>query len=99
MIDQETQNETTASARRWGTAAALVAAGMGAIEAYHSSHDAAAQSHYLALADRHGIGVTGGSDFHGEGTRRSEFFGVTNLPAARFDELLDRAARARAVVA
>lgn len=28
MIDQETQNETTASARRWGTAAALVAAGL-----------------------------------------------------------------------
>jgi uncharacterized membrane protein YkoI len=28
MIDQDTQNETTASARRWGTAAALVAAGL-----------------------------------------------------------------------
>jgi uncharacterized membrane protein YkoI len=28
MIDQETQNETTASARRWGTAAALMAAGL-----------------------------------------------------------------------
>ena len=28
MIDQETQTETTASARRWGTAAALLAAGL-----------------------------------------------------------------------
>ena len=28
MIDQDTQNETSASARRWGTAAALVAAGL-----------------------------------------------------------------------
>jgi hypothetical protein len=34
--------------------------------------------------------VTGGSDFHGDGTRRSEFFGVTNLPADRFEELLTR---------
>jgi hypothetical protein len=78
---------------------ALVAAGLGAIEVYHSSHDLTQQAHYLALAEYHGVGVTGGSDYHGEGTRRSEFFGVTNLPAARFDDLMNRAARARAAVA
>ena len=77
----------------------LVAAGLGAIEAYHSSHDPAEETRYLALADRYGVGVTGGSDYHGEGTRRSEFFGVTNLPAGRFDDLMNRAARARAAVA
>jgi predicted metal-dependent phosphoesterase TrpH len=76
----------------------LVAAGLEAIEAYHSSHDAAMQAHYLTVAEQYGMGVTGGSDYHGEGTRRSEFFGVTNLPAARFDELLSRAGRARARV-
>ena len=77
----------------------LVMAGMGAIEAYHSSHDLATQEHYLALAGRYGLGVTGGSDFHGESARRAEFFGVTHLPAPHFDDLLARASRARAVVA
>jgi 3',5'-nucleoside bisphosphate phosphatase len=77
----------------------LAEAGLGAIEAYHSSHDAVTEAHYLALAERYGTGVTGGSDYHGEGTRRSEFLGVTNLPSAHFEELLSRAARARAAVA
>jgi hypothetical protein len=76
----------------------LVAAGLGAIEVYHSSHDAADQTRYLALADQHGVGVTGGSDFHGEGTRRSECFGVTHLPADRFEELLTRVGDVRAGV-
>ncbi len=75
----------------------LVDAGLGAIEAYHSSHDAEQEARYLALADRYGVGVSGGSDYHGEGTRRSEFFGVTHLPSTRFQDLMDRAARVRAV--
>jgi predicted metal-dependent phosphoesterase TrpH len=75
----------------------LVEAGLGAIEAYHSSHDAETQSHYLTLAARHGVGVTGGSDFHGEAARRAEFFGVTQLPQEHFDDLLSRAGRARTV--
>jgi hypothetical protein len=49
----------------------------------------------MAMAEHHGVGVTGGSDYHGEGTRRSEFFGVTNLPAAHFDALVARATQAR----
>ena len=76
----------------------LVEAGLAAIEAYHSSHDDAVQAHYIALADQQGVGVSGGSDYHGEGTRRAEFFGVTNLPSARYEDLLARAARAREVV-
>ena len=77
----------------------LVAAGLGAIEAYHSSHDPATEEHYLTLAADHGVGVTGGSDYHGEGTRRSEFFGVTNLPAGHFEALTRKASRARVTVA
>jgi len=76
----------------------LVAAGLAAIEAYHSSHDAQLESHYLALAQRYGLSITGGSDYHGEGTRRSEFFGVTNLPLQHFEGLVDRAAQVRAKV-
>jgi predicted metal-dependent phosphoesterase TrpH len=65
----------------------LVEAGMQAIEVFHSSHDAVAQAHYLDLAKRHDLLVTGGSDYHGEGTRRSEFFGIVNLPREHFDTL------------
>jgi len=66
---------------------ALVDAGLSAIEAYHSAHDAAAVARYLAIATTHGLAVSGGSDFHGEGTRRSEFFGVVGLPRADYDRL------------
>ena len=69
----------------------LVEAGLVAIEAFHSSHDAAQQAHYVKLAKEHGVAVTGGSDYHGEGTRRSEFFGVLELPREYFDEFLARA--------
>ena len=69
----------------------LVDAGLEAIEVFHSSHDEAAQAHYLEIARRHELLVTGGSDYHGEGTRRAEFFGVVSLPQAFFDELLSHA--------
>lgn len=71
----------------------LVNAGLTALEAFHSSHDQALQSHYLALAQKLGLAVTGGSDYHGEGTRRAEFFGVVRLPAEHFEELLRRSRR------
>jgi predicted metal-dependent phosphoesterase TrpH len=75
----------------------LVDAGMGAIEVYHSSHDQAQTEHYLALARQYRLLVTGGSDFHGEGTRRSEFFGVTNLPREHFAALQARVTTGPAV--
>ena len=77
----------------------LVAAGLEAIEVYHSSHDTADEVRYLEMTARYGIGVTGGSDYHGAGTRRSEFFGVTNLPLLHFRDLLNRAERARTAIA
>jgi 3',5'-nucleoside bisphosphate phosphatase len=73
----------------------LVAAGLTAIEAYHSSHDAEMVNRYLTAARTYSLAITGGSDFHGVGTRRSEFFGVTNLPAADFEGLRERASRTR----
>ena len=68
----------------------LVEAGLMAIEAFHSSHDAEMQTHYVALARQHGLAVTGGSDYHGEGARRAEFFGVTHLPEDCFQEFMRR---------
>jgi 3',5'-nucleoside bisphosphate phosphatase len=69
----------------------LIDAGLEAIEAFHSCHDAEMQARYLALARERGLLVTGGSDYHGEGTRRAEFFGVTNLPREYFEKLLSHA--------
>jgi predicted metal-dependent phosphoesterase TrpH len=71
----------------------LVDAGLPCLEAYHSSHDAATQTHYLELAKRFGLDVTGGSDFHGDGTRRAEFFGAVGLPRADFERLRARLTR------
>jgi predicted metal-dependent phosphoesterase TrpH len=71
----------------------LVEVGLCAVEAFHSSHDEAMQAHYVALARKHGLAVTGGSDYHGPGTRRSEFFGVTQLPDECFRQFLHRANR------
>jgi predicted metal-dependent phosphoesterase TrpH len=70
---------------------AMIDAGMAAIEAYHSSHDEAATAHYVAMARQQRLAITGGSDYHGEGVRRAEFFGVTRLPEAEFQRFLERA--------
>ena len=43
----------------------LTAAGMNAIEAFHSDHSPAETERFLDLAKRYGLLVTGGSDFHG----------------------------------
>jgi predicted metal-dependent phosphoesterase TrpH len=72
----------------------LVEAGLTAIEAYHSAHDVPTTTRYVAMAAAHGLAITGGSDFHGPGTRRSELFGVTALPPSAYSDLLDRAGRA-----
>ena len=71
--------------------AELADAGLTAVEAYHSEHDAVAQQRFLVAARRHNLLVTGGSDYHGEGMRRAEFFGRVGLPDADFNRLLDRA--------
>ncbi|MBO7745007.1 PHP domain-containing protein [Paenibacillus sp. MWE-103] len=45
---------------------AIIAQGAQGIEVFHPDHDAAAETRYLAMAKRHGLIATGGSDFHGE---------------------------------
>jgi 3',5'-nucleoside bisphosphate phosphatase len=69
----------------------MVDAGLTALEAFHSDHDAAVTEHYLALADRHGVLVSGGSDYHGEKERRRAAFGTVGLPHDRFQRLAERA--------
>jgi 3',5'-nucleoside bisphosphate phosphatase len=43
----------------------MCALGLGAIEVYHSDHKTADVEHYRSLAERYGLLMTGGSDFHG----------------------------------
>ena len=67
----------------------LVDAGLPCIEVYHSGHDEAAQHHYAAVADHYGLVRTGGSDYHGPGTRRSEHFGHVTVPSREFQRFRD----------
>ncbi len=77
---------------------ALAAAGMDAIEAFHSEHDPAAQARYCRLAERHGLAVSGGSDFHGDDHHRADCFGRVGLRRAHLDALRCRLERAHAAV-
>jgi predicted metal-dependent phosphoesterase TrpH len=43
----------------------LAASGLDAIEAYHAKHSIGLARHYRKVAERFGLLVTGGSDFHG----------------------------------
>ncbi len=76
----------------------LVAAGLGAIEVYHSDHDEGARSRYLRVAAQHGLVVSGGSDFHGDDHPRARCFGRVGLPRERFKPLFTRVLEAHAAV-
>jgi predicted metal-dependent phosphoesterase TrpH len=69
-------------------------AGLDAIEAYHTDHDASATQRYLSLAAALQLGVTGGSDFHGDVHGGSKPGGVS-LPKDEYDRLVDRWKRRR----
>ena len=71
----------------------FVEAGLAALEAFHSDHDSSTTEHYLTLAERHGIVVSGGSDYHGEKERRQAAFGTVGLPPGLFERLLERAGK------
>jgi predicted metal-dependent phosphoesterase TrpH len=80
--------------RRDDLVPALVAAGLDALEARHSDHDAETEARYRALARDLGILVTGGSDFHGANAgHRVSAIGQVTLPREDFEAL--RAFRAR----
>jgi len=80
----------------------LVDAGLDAIEVYHSDHDQDAEREYTRVADRFALGVSGGSDFHGDSSdaptrKRRSTLGVVQLPAAAFADLESRAAKRKAL--
>jgi predicted metal-dependent phosphoesterase TrpH len=69
----------------------LVDAGLAALEAYHSDHDAKTTEHYLGIARTHDLAVSGGSDYHGEEGHRKGALGNVGLPLEHFETLAARA--------
>jgi predicted metal-dependent phosphoesterase TrpH len=66
----------------------LAAHGLDALEAYHTDHTPEVRDEVLATARRLNLAVSGGSDYHGDDSRRP--LGGVTLPEPAFDELLAR---------
>lgn len=67
--------------------ASMLAAGLDGIEVYHPDNPPAARSALLERARRHGLLVTGGSDFHGLSTDGDASLGSIALPAGLLEAL------------
>jgi hypothetical protein len=63
----------------------LVKAGLAGIEVYYSKHSDFQVNHYLTIAEKYGLVVTGGSDFHGS-LMRDFSLGQVTVP----DELVEK---------
>jgi hypothetical protein len=73
----------------------LVEAGLLGIEAYYAEHSAAQTAAYLALCRQHDLVATGGSDYHGPQSGRTNLPGTPAVPWAAWEDLQERAERAR----
>jgi predicted metal-dependent phosphoesterase TrpH len=69
---------------------AFASAGLDALEAYHTDHDAATTKRYVALARQYGVLVSGGSDYHGDASHGAPEPGATSLPRDAYDRLSAR---------
>ena len=68
----------------------FVSDGLDALEAYHSAHDEVATARYLAMASALGVGVSGGSDYHGDRSHGPANPGAVSLPRAEYERLVRR---------
>lgn len=71
----------------------FAAAGLDALEAFHSDHDESDTNRYLAFARDLNLLVTGGSDFHADAEHGGGGPGSVSLPREHFDRLKQRAMR------
>ncbi len=74
----------------------LVEAGLMGIEAIYAEHSAAQTAHYVDLCRAHGLVATGGSDYHGERSGRTNPLGHPPVPMSVWEELKAAAEKARA---
>jgi predicted metal-dependent phosphoesterase TrpH len=65
----------------------LAAGRLRAIEVHHPDHAPEDVERYSALARREGLVMTGGSDYHGPGSGRTNGLGRVTLPRADFERL------------
>jgi predicted metal-dependent phosphoesterase TrpH len=72
----------------------LASNGLTALEARHPDQDPDTERRYRTMASELGLAVSGGSDFHGDGTSNAHALGVVTLDSPDFDLLTTRA-RAR----
>ncbi|MCE2542362.1 MAG: PHP domain-containing protein [Acidobacteria bacterium] len=77
----------------------LARAGLGGIEAHHSDHARPERARYAALAARHGLAVSGGSDYHGDHHHRAKYLGVVGPSGAELAHLRQRLQAAHRAVA
>ncbi len=73
----------------------LVEAGLDGIECFHTKHSTATSEHYLEVADRFHLLVTGGSDCHGL-SKGKPLIGTVRVPYRHVEQLKARAAEIRA---
>jgi 3',5'-nucleoside bisphosphate phosphatase len=66
------------------------AAGLDALEAYHSDHDERATRHYLAMAADLKLAVSGGSDYHADDAHGGGGPGSVSLPREEYERLKSR---------
>jgi predicted metal-dependent phosphoesterase TrpH len=76
----------------------FTAEGLDALEAHHSDHDAATTKRYLAMAERLGVLVSGGSDYHADSAHGAAGPGSVSLPQPLYDRLKAGAAGRRAAM-
>ena len=79
------------------TVARLAPAGLGGMEVYYGEYDDAARAALRAIADRHKLIPTGGSDFHGFGVKNGRDLGGPQVPISSVQRLRAAAARAERV--
>jgi len=75
----------------------MVEAGLDGIECFHTKHSTATAEHYLELADRFQLLVTGGSDCHGM-SKGKPLIGTVKVPYQHVEQLKARAAERRAAI-
>ena len=69
----------------------LVEAGLDGIECFHTKHSTATSEHYLEIADKYNLLVTGGSDCHGM-SKGKPLIGTVKLPYREVEKLKEAVA-------
>jgi predicted metal-dependent phosphoesterase TrpH len=70
----------------------LVEAGLDGIECFHTKHSTATSEHYLEIADKFNLLVTGGSDCHGF-SKGKPLIGTVKLPYIHVEKLKEAVSR------